>query len=134
MCRNGQFFKGVCETHFKYNADSLPWNINEINQIRYLLAQGTPIKNDLCIHGIDPSAELEKQAIYLPCLYVQKPDQWKATMLTIAFNMKYGGDEVPHNLKAYFSSYPLGWPVSGTSSHNEFSFSSILYLKIKRGE
>lgn len=108
LCTNGQFFKGVCETHFKYNADSLPWNINEINQIRYLLAQSTAIKNDLCIHGIDPSVELENQAIYLPCLYAQKPDQWKAAMLTIAFKVKYGGDDVSHHLKAYFSSYPLG--------------------------
>lgn len=105
--------------------------MKEINQIRYLLAKSPAIKNNLCIHGIDLSVELENQAICLPCLYAQKPDQWKAAVLTIAFKMKCGGDEVPHNLKAYFSSYPLGWPVSGTSSHNEFSFSSILYLKIK---
>lgn len=108
--------------------------MNEINQIRYLLAKSTAIKNNLCIHGIDPSVELENQAIYLPCLYAQKLDQWKAAMLTIAFKMKYSGDEVPHNLKEYFSNYPLGWPVSGTSSCNEFSFSFILYLKIKQGE
>lgn len=76
--------------------------MNEINQIRYLLAKSTAIKNYLCIHGIDVSAELKNHAIYLPCLYVQKPDQWKAAMLMIVFKMKYGGDEVPHNLKAYF--------------------------------
>lgn len=55
-------------------------------------------------------------------------------MVAIAFKIKYGGDEVPHNLKAYFFSYPLGWPMSGTSSLDEFSFSFVLYLKIKWGE